>query len=142
MPGAMKVTRSFSKLVLLAAPVIFLPVSASAQAQTALSGSDLILPATAAPNTDIVNLKTASVGGRDSYSILITNTGPVAVTGAVVTDTADNGRNCPRSNAVTITGNGVPEGSFKIANLVNPGIALGTLQPGQSATLTYSCQVN
>jgi uncharacterized repeat protein (TIGR01451 family) len=141
-PHAMKVTRPLSKLVLLAAPVIFLSIPAGAQTQTALSGSDLILPATAAPNTDMVNLKTANADGRDSYSVLITNTGPVAVTGAVVTDSADNGRNCPRSNAVTITGNGVPEGSFKVANLVNPGIALGTLQPGQSATLTYSCQVN
>lgn len=138
----MNKTKTISKLALLAAPAVLLSLAASVQAQTALGGSDLILPATAAPNTDIVHLKTASVGGRDSYSVLITNTGPVAVTGAVVTDTADTGGSCSRSNAVTITGNGVPAGSFTVANLVNPGIALGTLQPGQSATLTYACQVN
>jgi uncharacterized repeat protein (TIGR01451 family) len=138
----MKDNRSLSKLGLLAAPAIILSISVSAQAQTALSGSDLILPATAAPNTDMVNLKTQAVGGQGRYSVLVTNTGTVAVTGAMVTDIPGAGESCPRGNPVIITGSGVPDGSFTISNLLNPGIALGTLQPGQSAILTYSCQGN
>ena len=138
----MKDNRSLSKLGLLAASAIFLSISAGAQVQTALSGSDLILPAAAAPNTDMVNLKTQAVGGQGRYSVLVTNTGTVAVTGAVVTDIPGAGETCPRNNPVAITGNGVPDGSFTISNLVSPGIALGTLQPGQSAILTYSCQGN
>ena len=81
-------------------------------------------------------------GSSVTYSVVVTNTGPDPVTGAVVTDVVGPGLTCPGGNAVTITGNGVPGGSFTIANLTGAGIALGTLNPGQSATLTYSCQVN
>lgn len=116
--------------------------SGAALAQTALTGSDLVLPTTAAPTADMTILKTASAGGFDRFSIVVTNTGSVAVTGATVTDSAGSGGACPKSNPVTITGSGVPEGSFTIASLTGAGIALGTLNPGQSATLTYSCKVN
>jgi uncharacterized repeat protein (TIGR01451 family) len=131
--------KSLVRLLLAAGPFIAISVSGSALAQTALSGSDLILPATAAPTADMIILKTMGVGGLDKYSVAVTNTGPVPVTGAVVTDTADTGGICPKNNPVTITGSGVPEGSFTIANLTGSGIALVTLDPGQSATLTYSC---
>ena len=57
-------------------------------------------------------------------------------------DVVGAGVTCPAGNAVTITGSGVPAGSFNIGNLTGAGITLGTLGNGQSATLTYSCQVN
>lgn len=81
-------------------------------------------------------------GSSVTYTVAVTNTGPDPVTGAVVTDVVGAGLTCPAGNPVTITGNGVPAGSFTIANLTGAGIALGTLASGQTATLTYSCQVN
>ncbi|HMS20078.1 MAG TPA: hypothetical protein PKC46_05970 [Sphingorhabdus sp.] len=123
---------------ILAAAALATPVSLSAQ--TALFGSDLVLPATAPSNADMVILKTEATGGINRFAITVSNTGSVAVTGAIVTDTGGLNGGCSKTNAVSITGDGIPEGSFTVANLNQPGIALGTLQPGQSATLTYSCQ--
>ncbi|MEJ2831058.1 MULTISPECIES: hypothetical protein, partial [unclassified Lysobacter] len=65
------------------------------------------------------------------------------VTGAVVRDAPGAGITCPAGNAVTITGDGVPAGSFNIGQLTSAaGIALGTLNVGQSTTLSFSCTVN
>ena len=138
--GAGRHRQSRTRLFLATGATIAMSVSGSALAQTALGGSDLILPATAAPTADMIILKTENAGRTGSFSVVVTNTGSVEVTGAAVTDIAGLGGICPKTNAVTITGNGVPEGSFTIANLSGSGIALGTLQPGQSAAITYSCQ--
>ena len=131
--------RRVRRLIWTAGSVAMLLVSGNALAQDALGGSDLILPADAPPTADMVNLKTEN-RGLGSFAIVISNTGAVAVTGAIVRDTGGTGGFCAKNNPVTITGDGVPEGSFEISNLFGSGIALGTLQPGQSATLTYSCQ--
>lgn len=85
---------------------------------------------------------TVTFGTTVAYTITARNSGPDPVSGAVVTDTVGTRLNCPASNAVSITGSGVPSGSFTIANLTGAGITLGTLNNGQSATLTFSCQVN
>ncbi len=122
-----------------AALIAVLLASGTAYAQTALSGSDLILPVDAPPTADIVNLKTEN-GRSNSFSIVISNTGSVAVTGAVVKDTGGTDGFCVKNSSVTITGSGVPEGNFTVTNLSGSGITLGTLQQGQSATLTYACQ--
>lgn len=81
-------------------------------------------------------------GSTVTYTVVVTNNGPDSTTGAVVTDVVGAGITCPVGNPVTITGSGVPAGSFTIANLTGVGITLATLNNGQSATLTYSCQVN
>lgn len=81
-------------------------------------------------------------GSTVTYTVVVTNNGPDSTTGAVVTDVVGAGITCPVGNPVTITGSGVPAGSFTIANLTGAGITLATLNNGQSATLTYSCQVN
>jgi hypothetical protein len=60
----------------------------------------------------------------------------------ITQDIVGAGLTCPGTNGVTITGNGVPSGSFTVANLTGAGIALGALANGQSATLSYSCTVN
>jgi hypothetical protein len=135
---------SWARTLLVASAVIGISASGAALAQTALVGSDLLIPATA-PTADMIILKTEGIGGvlvgnSNKYTIVVTNTGPVAVTGAVVTDNGGVGGLCPKDNPVAITGDGVPAGGFTIANLKGAGIALGTLEPGQSATLTYSCQ--
>ena len=120
--------------------IIGLAIAAPAVAQTALDTATVSVPSERmTPSTDLTLLKETSTGG---FAVTVINTGPDAVTGVIVADKAGSGRLCPAGNAVTITGNGVPVGSFKIANLTGPGIALGTLSSGQSATLTYSCQVN
>lgn len=88
------------------------------------------------------NTTTVTSGGTTTYVLTVTNNGPDTATGAVVTDTPGAGITCPAANAVTITGSGVPAGSYTIANLTGAGITLATLLNGQSATLTYTCQVN
>ena len=97
---------------------------------------------------DVAIVKTSSPTGPVSsgatldYTLVVTNNGPGDVTGTVVTDTPDEGLNCPASNPVTITGDGVPAGGpFTIANLTGAGIVLGALEPTQSASLTYTCTV-
>ena len=102
---------------------------------------------TVSPSANLSVVKSNGVtnvlkGSTVTYSVLVTNNGPDSTTGAVVTDVVGAGLTCPSGNAVTITGNGVPSGSFNIGNLTSAGITLGTLGNGQSATLTYSCQVN
>lgn len=127
-------------LIYAAFPVIAGAFSVGALAQDALFGSDLILPADAPSTADMVILKTQDGGGFDKFKIVVTNTGSVAVTGATVIDKAGNGGLCSKDNPVTITGDGVPAGAFKISDLDGAGIALGTLNSGQSATISYSCQ--
>ena len=80
-------------------------------------------------------------GSTTTYTLTVTNNGSDSVTGAVVTDTPGAGLNCPAANAVTITGSGIPAGSFTVANLTGAGITLGTLNVGQSAVLTFTCNV-
>ena len=77
-----------------------------------------------------------------SYTITVTNDGPDSVSGALVTDTPTSGLTCTGTDSVTISGDGVPSGSFTIADLTGAGITLGTLANGDSTTLTYSCTVN
>ena len=134
-------TSHLAKLLLAAASIAAVSVSGAALAQTALFGSDLVIPATPANATaDVVLLKTEASGSFNSFKVVITNTGPSAVIGAIVTDKGGIDGRCSKSNLVTITGGGVPEGIFTVANLNDAGITLGTLQPGQTVTFTYSCQ--
>lgn len=85
---------------------------------------------------------TVTSGSNTTYTLVVTNNGPSTVTGAVVTDNPASGLTCTGTDAVTITGDGVPTGSFTIADLIGSGIALDTMTDGQSTTLTYSCEVN
>lgn len=87
-------------------------------------------------------VSTAYSGTNVTYAVVVTNNGPDAITGAVVNDIPGTGISCPAANPVVISGNGVPAGSFTFSNLSGAGIALGTLESGQSATLTFTCEVN
>jgi uncharacterized repeat protein (TIGR01451 family) len=102
---------------------------------------------TNSPRSDLVATKsngssTVFAGQSTTYVVTVTNNGPSAVTGAVVTDVAGSRVTCPAGNAVTIAGPGAPAGSYTVANLTGAGIALATLANGQSTTLTYTCTVN
>jgi uncharacterized repeat protein (TIGR01451 family) len=99
------------------------------------------------PNADLVVTKSngatsVTSGTVTSYSLKVTNNGPAAANGAIVQDAPGVGITCPSANPVTITGNGVPVGSFTVGDLTGGGITLGTLTATQSATFSYSCQVN
>jgi uncharacterized repeat protein (TIGR01451 family) len=100
-----------------------------------------------APLADFVVTKsngtgTVMSGSTTSYTLTITNSGPAAATGAVVQDAPGAGITCPVAGPVSISGNGVPVGTFTIGDLTGAGIALGTLASSQSATLSYACLVN
>ena len=97
---------------------------------------------TAAQPSDLPG-DTVAAGANTTYTLVVTNAGPGTVTGAVVRDAPGAGITCPAGNAVTITGDGVPAGSFNIGQLTSAaGIALGTLNVGQSTTLSFTCTVN
>ena len=81
-------------------------------------------------------------GSTTTYTVTVTNNGPVTVTGAVVTDTIGAGLTCTGTDPVNLSGDGVPAGSFTISDLTGAGITLATLTDGQSTTITYSCEVN
>jgi uncharacterized repeat protein (TIGR01451 family) len=99
------------------------------------------------PQADLAITKsngTGSVtaGSTTTYTLTITNNGPASATGALVKDAPGAGITCPAANPVTITGNGIPVGSFTVGDLTGAGITLGTLTAGQSTTLSYACEVN
>lgn len=85
---------------------------------------------------------TVTSGLTTTYTVTVTNNGPDAVGGATVSDTPGPGITCEATAPVTITGDGVPAGSYTFADLSGAGIVLGTLSSGQSTTFSYSCQVN
>lgn len=87
------------------------------------------------PDDTVVSASTVT------YTLVVTNHTAIGVTGAVVRDTPEAGLTCA-GNPVTITGNGVPAGSFTVDHLSNAGITLGLLASGQSATLSFQCTVN
>jgi len=85
---------------------------------------------------------TVTSASNTTYTLVVTNNGPDPVTGAVVNDTPMSGLSCTGTNSVTITGDGVPPGSFTIAELTGGGITLETLADGEAATLSFTCEVN
>ncbi|KRD34777.1 hypothetical protein ASE35_08580 [Lysobacter sp. Root916] len=85
---------------------------------------------------------TLASGASTTYTLRVTNNGPTTITGAVVRDTPGAGIACPAGNAVTITGAGTPAGGpFTIANLTGAGITLTALASGQTAILSFACNV-
>ena len=102
---------------------------------------------TIAPTVDLSITKTNGVttvqsGDVVTYTLVVSNAGPDAAVGAVVTDVPGAGLSCPGGNTVTLTGDGVPVGSFTIADLTGAGITLGSLAAGESTTITYSCSID
>lgn len=89
---------------------------------------------------------TATSGASSTYTLTVTNAGPDAVTGAVVSDTPVTGLTCPATNPVTCAGpaGACPAGALTVADLT-AGITLGTLAasvPNNQVALSLTCQVN
>ena len=84
-------------------------------------------------------------GSTNSYIVTLTNNGPAAADGAVITDVIGAGLTCPAANVVTCTPAGsatCSTGPFSIANLTGAGITILTLPAAGSVQLTYSCTAN
>jgi hypothetical protein len=120
--------------------VLACAITVQAAAQARLDPPGLTIPPESRkPATDIRAEKTATARG---FEISVGNHGTDTVTGIVVTERAGSGRACPAATTVTITGSGVPEGRFTLADLTGSGITLSPLSGDQLATISYSCGVN
>lgn len=87
------------------------------------------------------NTTQVTSGTSTTYTLVVTNTGPDSVTGAVVRDTPGAGLACPPANPVTCTPAGnCPAGPLTVGNLTS-GITLPVLANGAMATLSFSCNV-
>lgn len=102
-----------------------------------------------APMADLELVKTtdtpaASSGGEVGYTLVVTNHGPDAASGATVADAPGAGITCPAGGAVTCTSTASPSacpgspGPLTIQALLD-GVALGTLPAGESVTFGYTC---
>jgi uncharacterized repeat protein (TIGR01451 family) len=85
-------------------------------------------------------------GGTNTYVVTLTNQGPSAANGVVLTDAPGAGLTCPPGNAVICsgaTGGAVcPTGSFTIGNLTGVGITVATFPANSSLQFAFTCNVN
>jgi Domain of unknown function DUF11 len=92
------------------------------------------------------NKATTTSGSANNYVITLTNNGPSAGDGSVITDTVGTGLTCPASNVVTcavLAGGAVcPAGPLTIANLTGAGITVPTLPVTGSLQFSYTCTSN
>lgn len=102
-----------------------------------------------APMADLEMAKTTDApnvasGDEVGYTLVVTNHGPDAATGATVTDVPGTGVTCPAGGAVACASTATPSacpaspGPLTIQALLD-GVALGTLPVGDSVTFSYTC---
>ena len=88
---------------------------------------------------------TTSAGGANNYAITLSNAGPAAADGVVLSDVVGAGLTCPAANIVTctVTGAGAvcPAGPLTFANLTS-GITIATLPANGALQFAYTCNVN
>jgi uncharacterized repeat protein (TIGR01451 family) len=93
--------------------------------------------------TDSKTLVTSS--GTNDYVISVSNAGPGAADGVVVTDVVGAGLTCPAANPVTCTVSGAgavcPAGPLTFANLIS-GLTVGTFPANSGLSFAYTCNVN
>lgn len=113
-----------------------LGLASNAAAQTSLnSATAVVSPGQASSEARLTVRKRATDFG---FAVSVTNSGTTSATGVIVTDKIVGNLRCPQEHPVEITG-GAPSGSFKVSDLTGAGIALGTIETGQTVTLSYSC---
>ncbi|MBX9400914.1 DUF11 domain-containing protein [Lysobacter sp. BMK333-48F3] len=103
-----------------------------------ISKTNSLTPATE-PN-DLPN-DTVSRGATTTYTIVVTNAGPDAVTGAILRDPAASRVGLSCTAPPVCTGAGCPASPLTLAGL-EAGAPLGTIANGASVTVTLSCVVN
>lgn len=96
--------------------------------------ADLILTKTDAKTTTVA-------GDTNTYTITVTNNGPSAANGAVVTDPAVTGLTCATVSC-TAAGGAVCPASPTVAAFQSPGLTIPTLPALGSVSLTLTCTVS
>lgn len=103
----------------------------------------------AAAVTDLQITKTdgttqATQGGTTTYTIVVTNAGPTAASGAVITDPAATGLSCTTASCTAAGGASCPvqTGATLVSALQGAGAAIPVLPVNGSVTLTMTCTVN
>ncbi|MGJ7904089.1 prealbumin-like fold domain-containing protein [Lysobacter sp. 1R34A] len=84
---------------------------------------------------------TLTRGASTTYSIVVTNNGPDAVTGAVLRDPAAGRSHLSCTAPPTCSGSACPPTPMTLAAL-DTGVSLGTLANGASVTVTLNCTIN
>lgn len=95
-------------------------------------------------------VSSVQAGGTTSYQITITNSGPGAADGSVLTDDPGAGLTCNSVSCIGTAGGaacptvGVGAGQLSIANLVAPGlgVVLGTFPGTSTVTFSVVCDVD
>ena len=131
-----RIARALSRLVQASIP-IGLAATVPAAAQSALETATVSIPdANRKPSTDITVVTERSGSG---FVIRVTNTGPEPISGVLVFDMAAKNQSCRSANPVAVSAPGTASNAASVARLGDQGIALGLLNSGQTATLTFSC---
>lgn len=104
-----------------------------------LRQTDLQVVKTASPNPVVSN-------GVVTYQIVVTNNGPLAADGAVLTDVAGVGQNCtaPSTTATCSATGGAtcPSPTVPVSSLLGSGITIPTLPVGGQITIGLQCTVS
>jgi uncharacterized repeat protein (TIGR01451 family) len=104
-----------------------------------------IFPAASISITKTDNKSTSGPGGVNNYVINLSNQGPNAANGVVLTDTVGAGLTCPAGNTVTCTvtsgAAACPAGSITMANLTG-GITVATFPANSSLEFAFTCNAN
>lgn len=92
------------------------------------------------------NKTTTLSGDINNYVVVISNSGPSAADGTVLTDVAGVGLTCPAGNTVTcavLTGTAIcPIAPITFGNLTGAGLVINTFPANSSLQFSYSCNVN
>lgn len=103
-----------------------------------LQQADVRVQKTATPNP-------VQSGGVVTYTIVVTNDGPVAANGTTLTDAPGAGLNCTAPSVTlvcTATGGATcPSGTVPISTLLGSGMTIPTLPVGGQVTATVQCTV-
>lgn len=87
----------------------------------------------------------ATAGGTNDYVITVSNGGPGAADGVVVSDVVGAGLTCPAANTVicSVTSGAAvcPGGALVFSNLTS-GLAIVTFPPNSALQFAYTCNVN
>lgn len=98
---------------------------------------------------DVSVVKSTAAGSAVSgqvrnFAVVVSNIGPSAADGSVVSDTPGAGLSCPASGSpisCTASGGASCPGAAALPNLVSGGVAVPTLPSGGTVTFTVPCQV-
>jgi uncharacterized repeat protein (TIGR01451 family) len=99
--------------------------------------------------TDVSVVKSTTGGAVTSgqvrnFTVVVSNAGPSAADGTVVSDTPGAGLTCPASGnpiSCTASGGAACPGAAALPTLVSSGVAVPTLPSGGMLTFTVPCQV-